>query len=418
MGVINVDDLKPGMVLAQDLRTAQGRLLLAKGGEVTEQHLRVCRIWGITEADICAKSSCERNGEQALEPDLLKLLQTLADWHFSGNEKNFPPVRELTRLFIARHAQDLDRDNARELVDRLRGPKPPEAPIKAIAPPDWDAVLSRELELASLPTVFNEIVEAVKSPKNSATHVAEVIGKDPSLASRLLRLVNSAFFGFSGRVDTLPRAVAIVGTIQITNLAMGIAVTTVFGDIPSECLDMRSFWQHSISVGVLARLIASHARSQSEERLFVAGLLHDIGRLMVFRNFPELAGRTCSLALQGEESFDRLERRDWGISHAELGSRLMAAWKLPDVLQQTVRHHHTPFKAEAPPEAAMVHVADVVAHALALGHSGSRRVPPLDRAAWNSLGLPASVLPTLVVQAESQMRDLMRILLEDHARAA
>ncbi len=258
----------------------------------------------------------------------------------------------------------------------------------------------------------------MKSPKSSASYVAEVMGKDPSLASRLLRLVNSAFYGFSGRVDTLPRAVAIVGTIQITNLAMGIAVTTVFKDIPSEFLDMRAFWEHSISVGVLARLIASHARIQGEERYFVAGLLHDIGRLVVFRNFPALAGRTAMQAATGEESFERLERRDWGISHAELGSRLLKAWKLPDVLQQTVRNHHTPFKAEAPPEASVVHVADVTAHALSLGHSGSRRVPVLDRVAWNSLGISPSLLPTLAAQAQSQMRDLMRILLEGHARAA
>ncbi|EPR43378.1 metal dependent phosphohydrolase [Desulfovibrio sp. X2] len=418
MGVINIEDVRPGMVLDRDLRPPQGRVLLKGGQAVGEEHLRICRIWGVAEADVRGVSAAQakQSALESLDPDVLNILRLLAEWRFKATDRRHPAVRGLVRVFLERNARGLSRACAREAAVRLRGPKPTPGEMPPPQPPlDCEEMLGREQELASLPAVFNEIVEAVKSPRSSASHVAEVIGRDQSLSARLLRIVNSPFYGFSGRVDTLQRAVAIVGTIQITNLALGIAVTTVFSGIPPEFLDMRAFWEHSVSVGVLARLLATHVGTGGEERMFVAGLLHDVGRLAVFRNFPEHARRMVLLGAAECEPMDALERREWGVSHARVGSLLMAQWQLPENLQRVVDCHHAPGRAEAPAEAALVHVADLVAHALALGHSGTRRVPPLDPAAWKRLGIQPSLLPSLAAQAESQMRDILKILLDDDA---
>ncbi len=423
VGVINIEDVQPGMVLAADLRTTQGRLLLPLGSPITSEHLRIARIWGITEADVqgVSEADAERDALSRLDPEVRKLLDALSGWRFSCCDLSLAPVRQLMRLFMQRAARGATRGKAADLVARYRGPRIPPDVLKAPLPaekPTCADILKKELGLASLPTIFNEIVEAVKSPKSSAAHIAEVIGKDPSIASRLLRLVNSAFYGFQSQIDTLSRAVAIVGTIQITNLAMGIAVTTSFKGIPEEHLDLRAFWEHSIAVGVMARLLASHARVTGEERLFVAGLLHDIGRLVMVRNCPDRAADAVRRAMASGKPMDDVERVVWGFSHARLGSLLMHEWKLPEGLRKAVDMYHVPFKADAEVEAALIHVADVTAHALGFGHSGSRLVPPLFAEAWKRIGLPISILPTLAAQTENQMRDLMRVFLEDHAAVA
>ncbi|MFW6005754.1 MAG: HDOD domain-containing protein, partial [Desulfonatronovibrionaceae bacterium] len=268
----------------------------------------------------------------------------------------------------------------------------------------------------SLPAVFHEIVRVMNDPLSSAAHIAEVISRDTSLSSRMLRLVNSSFYSFMSRIDTLSRAVTIVGTVEITNLAMGISVISRFRDIPEELVDMRGFWEHSIAAGVIARILATRTKHPGLEQVFVGGLLHDLGRLVLIRHYPEICAAMFEYSTARPSALQDLEKQVLGYHHASLGAGLLREWKIPASLQSMVGGHHDLLPEAADP-ALLIHIADILSHALGLGSSGSRRVPRINPGIWEKTGLPLSTLPSLVSQAENQIRDLMRIIVQENGHA-
>lgn len=416
MGILAIEDIQPGMVLASDLRTSQGRLLLSSHSTIDAEHLRKARIWGITEADIVGAFTDHSDKDilSNVPPNLRELFEEMLAFRFANCDVTMPPVRRLMELFVLRACTRADGMNERKLRVQYIGPdirlaEPPKGFSTSGRPAlSCQDMLRKEPSLACLPDIFHEVVEASKSPKTSAAHLAEVIGKDQSLSSRLLRLVNSAFYGFASKVDTLPRAVAIVGTVQIANLALGVTVTSVFKGIPADFVDMQAFWEHSIAVGVISRLLGVHMGIPIRERVFVAGLLHDLGRLVIYKNHAEQAQTLMSLAVNSPEPVSDLERKAWGFTHADLGCLLLRQWRIPGTIQDIVAYHHSSGRSKATDEAKLVHLADVIAHSLGFGHAGLRRVPPLCIESWEKVGLPVSALSTLTAQTENQLRDLMR----------
>lgn len=421
MGIIPLEDIQPGMILASDLRTSQGRLLLPKQSAIETKHLRMALIWGITEADIEGMDSDRvvRNPLDMVDPDQRDLLEEILIWRFGHCDTTAAPVRRLMELFMQKVAVQAKGVDPHKLREYYIGP--PVSASKAakqlgqVCNPkvSCEKMLRREPALACLPDIFHEIVEAVKSPKTSAMSIAEIIGKDPGLASKLLRLVNSAFYGFESRVDTLDRAVAIVGTEQIANLAMGMSVISVFKGIPPDFVDMHSFWEHSLAVGVISRLLGVHRKISLRERLFVAGLLHDLGKLVIYKNYLEQAETLMARARDSSKPLIELEKEAWGFTHAELGQILLETWRIPESIKNTVALHHTPLHPKATDEAKLVHLADVIAFSLCFGHTGLRRVPPLCLKTWDQIGLPVNSLSAIAAQAENQLRDLMRVFLVD-----
>lgn len=421
MGILPLEDIQPGMFLAADLRTPQGRLLLPKQASIDAKHLRMARIWGIIEADIEGVFPRQR-GNDILDCVALEKKDVFAEilaFRFADNNASALPIQRLMDLFVQRANAKAGAMNAQELRELYIGVNESsfdaEATLPQIGKPvlGCEELLRKDPSLACLPDIFYEIVEASKSPTASAAHIAEIIGKDPSLACRLLRLVNSAFYGFESKVDTLARAVAIVGTVQIANLALGVTVTTFFKGIPTTFVDMRSFWEHSIAVGVISRLLGVHHRVLLQERLFVAGLLHDLGRLIIYRNHLRQAQALIALAIRSPEPLNELEREAWGFTHADLGCALLRQWRIPESIQEIVAHHHVPFRSGATDETKLVHLADVIAYALGFGHTGLRRVPPLCLKTWDHIGLSANTLSVVAAQTENQLRALMRVFLVD-----
>jgi len=426
VGIINIDDLQPGMVLAADLRSSQGRMLLPKGSALTEKGLRTCKIWGVTEADVVGvrEEQIEASHLNELDPDVLTACKALARRRFMLSDMRHEAVRELAKLSVVRMARRMTPDHARDVLASLREDSPAETEpaaacvagesIPKLPRLDIDHIIGRDPDLSSLPDVFAQIVEALKSPRSSAAYVAEVVSKDPSLSARLLRLVNSPFYGFPQKVETLSRAVAVIGSKQLTNLAMGISVLSLFKDIPPDVVNMKAFWQHSVACGIMARLLAGQIGNQSEERFFVAGLLHDLGRLVMLKNYPDHARCAMQLAHDRGMALFRTEALCWGFDHAELTSALLTKWKFPVILEKTILYHHQPGKARAMLDAALLHTADAAAHGLGVGASGMPFVPSLDPGAWATLGLPKNVLRSVAKQLDHQVEEIMHAFFNDH----
>jgi putative nucleotidyltransferase with HDIG domain len=274
-------------------------------------------------------------------------------------------------------------------------------------------LIESDPKLTSLPDVFVRISEVLNDPNSTAKEAADSIGKDLGLSAKLLKLVNSAFYGFPVKVDTLSRAVTIVGSRQLTTLALGLSVLSVFKDLPEGLVEMRSFWKHSVGCGVIASTLGGPEAAVDVERLFVAGLLHDVGRLVLYRSLPRHAAHVLAQARAEGQLLRVVERRSFGYDHATLGGMLLRKWRFPESLERAVRHHHGGPAHMGLPMPALVHAADAIANGLGLGSSGEVYVPPLSPAAWTTLGLSPDRLAEVVAVADTQVEDIIQAFLPD-----
>ncbi|HPL63058.1 MAG: HDOD domain-containing protein [Syntrophales bacterium] len=265
------------------------------------------------------------------------------------------------------------------------------------------------VQVSSLPVVYTRINEAVNNPRSSTSDISKIISDDPGLTSRLLRLVNSAFYGYPNKIDTISRALLVVGTQQLRELALATSVITMFEGISGHLVNMECFWRHSIACGITAKILSTYMKTETHsERFFVAGIVHDIGRLILFKKRPDQAEEALMIGRSGEPLF-KAEQTVLGFDHADIGRRLLVIWNIPAILQEIVAFHHNPEGAGSHEvETAVIHVADIIAHGLQLGNSGEYFVPPLNEKAWEMLDLPLSILPPLIEQVEREVNEVQR----------
>ena len=238
-------------------------------------------------------------------------------------------------------------------------PAPPPMPAPLSPPPILEEAVGN-VQLPALPQAALELQRIVHDPKSSSEDVAKVVSLDPSLATILLHLVNSALYSFPVRIDTVSRAVTVMGTLQVYTLSMGGLVLNLAKRIPLKGLDHEAFWMHSVAVAVLAQDLGRLARLPSPERCFVSGLLHDIGRLALFSTMPEHAKAAEDTARAKGMTGQEAEREVLGYDHARVGGMLLRKWDLPYTITSAVSHHHAPDNAES----AVLHLADVAARLL------------------------------------------------------
>jgi HD-like signal output (HDOD) protein len=269
-------------------------------------------------------------------------------------------------------------------------------------------------DIPSLPIVFTRVNEAVNNPRSSIADIGKIISEDPGLSVRLLRIVNSALYGFPSKIETISRAVTIVGTQQLRDLALATTVIKLFRGISQELVDMESFWRHSVACGIASRVLATFRREANVERFFAAGILHDIGRLLICLKEPELTYEALTRAKASGEPLYRVEAEVLGFDHSAIGGTLVQAWKLPASLEEVLTYHHVPSMAvRYAVEATVIHVADIITHAMQLGNSGETLVPPLEEQAWERLGLSTSVLSPAMEQVDRQYRDAVQMVLPE-----
>ncbi|EGJ50914.1 metal dependent phosphohydrolase [Desulfocurvibacter africanus subsp. africanus str. Walvis Bay] len=271
-------------------------------------------------------------------------------------------------------------------------------------------IVSREIKLHSLPRVIIELQRAIDNPASSAEDLARIISLDPGLSVYLLRIANSALYSFPSRIDTVSRAVALLGTRQVSVLALGVSVLKSYNQRPVQLLNMEHFWRHSIACAILARAIAARSGRKDGERYFVAGLLHDLGRLAIFEAIPDLAREVLELAEAEHLQVVQAERKVLGFDHARLGAILLRKWNFPLNLALAVLHHHEPSRGEPRGEAAVVHLADILSKALGYGGTPVFFVQPLDSGVWESLGLAAEDLAGLEADLDARFDETLAML--------
>ena len=276
---------------------------------------------------------------------------------------------------------------------------------------DIRKLIEQSPQISSLPTIFYQINEAVEDPECSFIEIGEIISGDPSLAARLLRIVNSSFFGFPSKIETISHAVTIVGMAQLHDLALATTVVNQFKGISKELMSMEKFWLHSVATGLAARIIAVYRREPNADRFYLMGMLHDLGRLVLFLNISDQMQKVMDAYEKGG-TLHEVENEIVGADHAAVGGMLLEVWKLPEMLQEAVGYHHMPNQSPHYPSAAsIVHVADIIAHGMELGTCGERFVPPLNAKAWEMLDLPINLLSSIVEQVDRQASEAVEMFL-------
>ena len=254
-------------------------------------------------------------------------------------------------------------------------------------------------QLISLPEVAMRVTEIVDDPGSSTAQIGRVISEDPNLTARILRIANSPVYAVSSSVDTVSRAVTVLGAKQVRDLTIGIVASKELAGIPNQRVSMDIFWSHSLYCGILAELLAVESGQRKAEAIFVAGLLHDIGQLVMFNKMPELAKEALLEAVEGpdDRTVDDVEREVIGFDHAQVGGELARAWGLPAQLEECVEFHHQPENAKRfPVPVSLVHIANCAAVLAEIDSEDEYELPPVHDFAWEVTGLSfASVVKVL-----------------------
>ena len=274
--------------------------------------------------------------------------------------------------------------------------------------PDPQKIIEKIDDLPTLPRTVLKITELVNDPKSSAKDLARVITDDQVLTARLLKLVNSSFYGFPQRISTVTGAIVLLGFDAIRNLLLTTSVFDLFANRNrKKKQDQERFWDHSLGCAVGAKVIGNYLRHDKIEELFVSGLLHDIGKIVEMLYLPGEFGKVVAVIDKEDILMTTAENKVLGYNHAEIGKLLAEKWNLPVKLVQVIAHHHQPNNAGGfAMEAAIVHLADIFCRALNLGYGGDNKIPPLDKQAWELLKINTSAIDTIMETLQREYRDI------------
>lgn len=424
---VNIEELKPGMKVASKVKNSRGQLLIPEGAEINAKHIRGLEIWGITSVPIQSDGDGDAQGggeKGAVDSEDKKKIRQYLDRMFPlvKDKKRHPAVMEIMRIGRERlERRGIPKDSSMILNGgkKDKGKRDVAAIMRARlearkSKPTIKNLIFKAKDIVSLPDIYQRLMEKVKSPLCSANDVADVITHDPGLTARLLRVVNSAFYSFPAKIDTVSRGVTILGTNELCDLALATSVMTMFDKALKGIVDMNLFWSHSIGCGAFARKLAMRHREANVERYFVMGILHDIGRLILFSNAAELMRMIMGNATRKNKALHVAERETMTFDHAEVGGALLKAWNLPASQQEAVLCHHHPLKARRfPLESSILHVADVLTTAMCMGRSGNAIGVTLSAAAWDRLAIAPSELAGVVDEVDVEVSDLQNIFLNE-----
>lgn len=268
--------------------------------------------------------------------------------------------------------------------------------------------IKKNKDLPTLSEFYLRFRQKIADPSTSATEIANVIASDQVITSRVLRTANSPFYGLVSRITTIPHAIVVIGFNGIHYIILNTAVFNLFNKAASsgiDVFDISRLWQHSSAVAILSRLIAKKINFPAYEEMFTAGLLHDIGKLYIYKNYSSDFVEIIRQVQQEKVHIREAEDKVLGINHAEIGELLLKEWNLPEDLLFTTAYHHNPVLAKNKDKpASIVHLADILCRSLEIGSGGDNTIPPLNYEAWDKLGLEVDDLDDIIKDVDKELK--------------
>ena len=252
-------------------------------------------------------------------------------------------------------------------------------------------------KLPALPIIYTRLSNLLARPNSTIRMIANVIAEDQTIAAKVLKLVNSAFYGFPKKIASLQRAVVILGLMEIKNLVLATSIWKTFDHFKSgDGLSMKSFWQHSVACALSAKVLAEAAYLKNPESVFTGGLLHDIGKLIHAIYLPQEFSNVISDIEATGSPMVEVEKKILGLNHTETGRMLAERWGFPEETVNIIAKHHVGDDCFGlTKEIAAVHIGNILCIAFGLGSGGERRVPEVNPEAWKILGLRISDLESV-----------------------
>ncbi len=266
--------------------------------------------------------------------------------------------------------------------------------------------LAQITDIISLPEIYQKIRRLMDDVNADIDDFGNVVKLDANLSMKLLKVVNSAYYGFTGEITSISRAVNLIGIGQLHNMVLGIsAVDALY--VPNEIIPLKKFWRRSLYTGVLSGQLAEQMKMRNRDRMFILGMLHEIGHLVLYANFPEMARQSIQLANEREQSIVHTEEKIMGLHYGQIGAKLMELWNLPVAFQTITRFQPTPQNAtEFGTECALLHIAHGYAHKQ-FPNTNNETLDLINPAAWNAIQLTEveveeSLQPALIASVEME----------------
>ena len=252
--------------------------------------------------------------------------------------------------------------------------------------------------LPTIPSTLKQISKVIGDPVISLKEIGDFIGNDPALTTKILKMVNSAFYGFPGRISSTSHATVLLGLNVIKGLLVGVSVFEAMQNT------MLGLWEHSLGCALTSRLMAKRKGLKDYDDVYAAGLLHDIGKIILFLEFPKEYKETMNEAEFKEITIVEAERDHFVTNHADIGSWLAEKWLFPRNLIEVIKYHHKPHLSKnAPIETAIVHLADIFMRANGVGFAGDPFVPAVNPVAFETLKLSETDIKEILEEMEDSL---------------
>jgi putative nucleotidyltransferase with HDIG domain len=279
-----------------------------------------------------------------------------------------------------------------------------------MTPLSTDDIVANLQDLPSLPAVVMELLTSIDQDDVDISVLAKKVSHDQALTAKTLRLANSSTFGLQVKVTTIQQAITFLGFQTTRNLITAAAVTGCFAAGQCAGFNDKAFWRHSIATAACARVLARRMRF-NQDYAFTAGLLHDIGRLVLVTAYPQRYSEALAWRSAHDCEMIEAERAVLGIDHVAAGAALAEHWNFSDTMRLAIAWHHEPEQAGAGFLAAIIHVANAIVHALDIAHDADDLVPRVSAVAWTALGLSEEAYLHVFRETELQFEEIATVLM-------
>ena len=255
------------------------------------------------------------------------------------------------------------------------------------------------------------MIKLTQNPETTAFDIAEAISQDQALASKVLRIANSAYYGFPQKITTINYAIVLLGLNNIRNIVLSTSVIEQLPDTDKTLFDCREFWKHSFLCGIISKKIAEHLGMKTSEEIFMCGLLHDFGKLVLYHFFHEEFVQALSIAKAENISLQEAENRVFNFNHSGVGALLFKKWQLPLSLVKSIEHHHHPDNSfDYFRIASIVHVANYLCRRIGIGSSGDAIIPSLEKKSYKLVNLTSAKIKKMSRQITSEFKQAIEFL--------
>ncbi len=274
--------------------------------------------------------------------------------------------------------------------------------------------LSHIKNLPTLPVVVDNVIRLTQNPDSTSFEIAEAISQDQSLASKVLKTANSAYYGFPRKITTINYAIVVLGLNNIKNIVLSTSILEQFSQKDVNLLfDRKDFWKHSLLCGIISKKISDHMGIKNSEEMFMCGLLHDFGKLILDGFFQEEFILALQLAKKNHLSLVEAENRIFGFNHSGVGALLLKKWNLPPSLVKAVEFHHCPEEnLNAFRIASIVHVSDYLCRRIGIGSAGDSVLPELNKKAFKLVDLKSEQIKRMSLQITKEFKTMTEFLYE------